>query len=144
MNVVVTRFNNKTWDELVNYRRCNDIEVIYNSPTRLKDSCRYRSKMILLEMNNELNQIMGISIVENKADSSKKHTIYSDKNYNRFSFYGSCRIDVNDLDNEEKEIINSFEQLVFRGKTHIKRGSGITIISNNKISTKHNFRNYKS
>jgi hypothetical protein len=123
----VTRFNNKTLGEFDTFRRNNeDMNTIYNSPSRMKDQVRLNYNFILFEMNNDTNKIMGISIVKNKP-FMRKHNIYSDNNYNRFSFESSYRIDLGEINDTEKENIEKIEKMIFKGKGHLKRGSGITV-----------------
>jgi len=125
--ICVTRFNNKTWDELNIYKRTNNINnFVYNSPSRLKDQVGINYNFMLFEMNNDTNKIMGISVVKNKP-IMRAHEIYSDNNYNRFTFESIYRIDSSELSEIEKEKVETIEKMVFKGKTHLKRGSGITV-----------------
>ena len=98
----VTRFNNKTWEELVIFQRSNDNYIVYNSPSRMKDEVRLNYNFILFEMNNETNKILGVSVVKNKP-LFRKNTIYSDNNYNRFSFESLHRVDCTEFSELEKE-----------------------------------------
>jgi hypothetical protein len=122
----VTRFNNKTWEELVIFQRSNDNYIVYNSPSRMKDEVRLNYNFILFEMNNETNKILGVSVVKNKP-LFRKNTIYSDNNYNRFSFESLHRVDCTEFSELEKEKVELVEKMVFKGRGHLKRGSGITV-----------------
>ena len=134
--ITVTRFNNKTWNELQDFKRTNNIETIYTTPIPLREGIRRHTKFIVIEMNNEINKIMGLSYIINKS-KYKEHNIYSDKNYNRYSFLGPSYIDHTELDNEEIDLINKLENVLFKGKAHYKRGSGISLIGD-KTYIKHN------
>ena len=139
----VTRFNNETWDQLNNFKRENNIETpIYNSPSRLKDKVGYNSLNIVFEMNNDLNKIMGISLLKNKPFMRQKN-IYSDNNYNRFTFHGIDRIDSSEFTEDLQNKIEIIEKIVFTGKTHLKRGSGITVCGQKSFDIhKENMRSF--
>lgn len=122
----VTRFNNKTWEELSIFKRSNDNINVYNSPSRMKDEVRFNTNFIIFEMNNETNTIMGVSVVKNKP-LFRKNKIFSDNNYNRFSFEIQHRIDTSELSEAERDKTKLVEKMVFTKKTHLKRGSGITV-----------------
>ena len=122
----VTRFNNKTWEELVTFQRSNNNSIVYNSPSRMKDEVRLNFNFILFEMNNETNQISGVSVVKNKP-LFRENRVYSDNNYNRFSFESLHRVDRNEFSELEKKNVELVEKMVFKGRGHLKRGSGITV-----------------
>ena len=80
-------------------------------------------------MNNELNRIEGISLIRNILLTEKRHRIYSNGDYNRFIYHGDYWINrqqITDLDNELVEI---FDLILFKGKSHLKRQSGISLIT---------------
>lgn len=125
--VCCTRFTNKTWEEnnvwkeKHNYSGC-----IYNSPTRIKDTIPLQSVVFMIEMNNELNIIMGIGILKNYIHTDKYYKIYEDGNYNRYTYKSSYRIDRSEFKHKNKIYIEILEQLIFKGSYHIKRSQGIT------------------
>lgn len=129
--ITVTRFNNKTFGEFNDYCRKNNV-MVYNSPIRAKNSIPYKDKIIVLEMNNETNKITGLSVVINKVHD-RLHRIYSDNNYNRFTFEIVNRIETSDLEENENIIIQRLENIVFKGKGHMKRGSGLTVIGQKNL-----------
>ena len=79
------------------------------------------SKIYVIEMNNETNTISGIGLITNKV-IPKMHKIYSDQNYNRYTYYGKKWIPSNCID---KETLESIEKRLFQGKNHLKRSHGI-------------------
>ena len=129
--ITVTRFNNKTFHEFNDYCRENNV-MVYNSPIRAKNSIPYKDKIIVLEMNNETNKITGLSIVINKV-YDRLHRIYSDNNYNRFTFEIVNRLETTDLEENENIIIQSLEKIVFKGQGHMKRGSGLTVVTQKNL-----------
>jgi len=81
--------------------------------------------MFILEMNNDTNKISGIGMVRNKPQLNKNR-VYENGNYNRYSFMGKCRIDREQMTEEEKLILSVFDILCFTGNRHMKRGQGLT------------------
>ncbi len=124
--IMITRFNNKTWKELEDYKKENDITgSLYGVPRRVAPTIPLKEKLYVLEMNNDTNKIMGIGLIRNFIKMDTSHSIYSDQNFNRFSYQGKRRIDKDDFTREEQDIIEKMEEKVFKGKGHLKRGQGI-------------------
>jgi hypothetical protein len=124
--LMITRFNNKTWEELEKYKKENDITgPLYGVPRRVAPTITLKDRLYVLEMNNDTNKIMGIGLIRNFIKMDTTHSIYSDQNFNRFSYQGKRRIDKDDFTREEQDIIEKMEEKVFKGKGHLKRGQGI-------------------
>tara|TARA_A100001015_G_scaffold311782_2_gene415696 strand:- start:3159 stop:3638 length:480 start_codon:yes stop_codon:yes gene_type:complete len=125
----VTRFNNQTYNE---YRTwCNKHEFtgcIYGTPIKMGNLIESDSVLFVLEMNNSTNKIVGIGMLPSKNNiCQKRHKIYSDNNYNRYTYYSKYRIDLryNYLPLILFKKISMLEKLIFYGKRHCKRGQGI-------------------
>lgn len=120
--LAVTHFNNQTlcenkrWRENNNYNGC-----IYNCPVKIKEKIPLLSKVYIFEMNNEINLLIGIGIIINRV-IPKRHKIYTDNNYNRYTYCGKKWIDAKYIDNETLIMI---EKRLFTGKHHLKRSQGI-------------------
>ena len=85
-------------------------------------------------MNNDTNTIEGIGIISNKK--YPRQNIYSTNAYNRMIYKGTQRIDRTQYSKEALNFIYSLEDLVFKGASHMKRGSGINILPvNRKLSS---------
>ena len=83
--------------------------------------------VLVLEMNNTTNKIMGIGLVRNFINPNYAARIYKDNPiYNRHIYNSNLRIDREDF--KDSEILVWLERLVFKGRRHYKRGQGITII----------------
>jgi hypothetical protein len=124
--IMVTRFNNETWQQLSTYKKDNNIDgAFYGVPRRIAETIPLKSKLFVLEMNNQTNTIMGVGLIRNLIKMDKTHTIYSWGNYHRFTYQGKKRIDRSAFSREEQELIEKMEQQVFKGKGHLKRGQGI-------------------
>lgn len=127
----VTRFTDDTWKDNQAYceTNCSKGKIIYNSPKMISKMVPYNTNIIVLEMNNTKNKIMGVSIVKNRTKGTHIHKMYPDNNYNRYSYIGSNRISINEMTRDELEIMLFLENICFQGKTHIKRGQGMSKIS---------------
>ena len=124
-------------------------ECVYGSPIPVKPAVRGSAWMIVLEMQNDANKIVGIGLVKNSPNlpgvpiphnsgskgaggSALKPSVYNCGNYNRFIYQGAYRIDLlsNDDDDikltqEEQLVIKMLELALFYGANHSKRGKGI-------------------
>lgn len=124
--IITSRFNTSTWEENRSFvnRNSNKIGCIYCSPEPIASSIPSDMKVFVLEMNNETNKIMGIGLVSNHPRIQKYH-VYSNGNYNRYSFIGKSRIDRIDMSEDEEKVMKVFDVLCFTGNTHMKRGQGL-------------------
>ena len=120
------RFNQKTYREREEFMRRNDIECIYGAQLKIKPKVALNQLLLVVEMNNETNKIMGIGLIRNILCDSQD--IYDDPNYNRFIYMGKYRITREQMEEQDKKIVEIFDLILFKGYTHIKRHSGITII----------------
>lgn len=139
ISLVTTRFNEHTWSENTEYRMRNKIKgCLYGSPQELSCKIHYGSIVFVLEMNNTTNLIEGIGLIKNIPCSDKYYSIYGDCNYNRYVYKSNYRIDRSDIIADNKiTLLNILEYLVFYEKTHLKRGSGFTLINQELIKKKH-------
>ena len=125
---MVTRFNNSTWNENKRWREINNYDgCIYNSPVYIKEIIPLRIVLYVIEMNNDTNKILGFGKIINKVYTDRKYRVYEERNYNRFTYRGTKRIDIDNIENNEiKAKIQKLEERLFKGKGHLKRGQGIT------------------
>lgn len=131
--IAVTRFSEETFKEILSFNKERN-NWIYNSPVPLKSNYDKDDNFIVLEMNNNQNKIMGISIVPNIYEC-QKYNMYSDTNYNRYSYSSKYRIDSSLFTSEEMDnVINHLENICFKGKRHLKRGHGIQVLSNKNVN----------
>ena len=138
------RFSNETFQENKKWREENDWNgCIYGSPTPIAKSPYWRkvgmgAKIFILEMNNDEDRIEGIGLIKNYIRYDLSTSIYSDSNYNRYIYRSIHRKDRKDIEN--KDILKFLETLVFKGKGHLKRSHGISLIPIKwKNDTKKNF-----
>ena len=124
--VCTTRFNENTWTQNNDFRIKNNISTgcIYNSPYSLSIKIPTNVLIFIIEMNNSLNEIMGIGLIRNKP-IEKHYKIYECDNYHRFQYASKFHIDRKNLPESMRE---HFDNILFKGKGHLKRGNGITKI----------------
>jgi hypothetical protein len=124
-HIATTRFNNQTWEENRNYVKHHpSVGCAYGASEQISTKIHNESVMMVLEMNNDKNRIMGIGMVRNHP-ISRKHRIYTNEEYNRYAYVGRHRIDREDMTEEEEIIMQAFDRLCFKGARHLKRLRGI-------------------
>ena len=127
--LATTRFNTDTWNENKRWRGRNQWNgCVYGTPVRIADKYTPNIYMFILEMHNDKNKIKGIGLIRNALVIGEYHNIYSDGNYNRFTYKSKHRIDRRELAKEDKYVIRVLDALVFKGARHLKRGQGINVV----------------
>ena len=127
MRLATTRFNHGTWGENRAWRRShNPVGCAYGVMKPISVEIPLNARVLVLEMNNEANEIMGIGLVLNVPDPRENVPMYTDRNYCCYTYTGKHRIDRSAFSAREKIIVEILEYLVFRNATHLKRGQGIT------------------
>lgn len=151
--VTTTRFNDKTYDENKHFRDKISEKLktpyqgcVYGSPTIMTETIPLYSNIIVIEMLNIARntiatadqhidypgKIMGISLLKNNPQY-KKYRIYKEDHYNRYTYVGKVRIDRKDI--QDKEKLKELENILFLGKSHLKRGHGFTSIPQTKLKS---------
>ena len=135
--IATTRFNEKTWKENCRWREKNNWKgCIYGTPKQVSESISLFVPMFILEMHNDENLIQGIGLIKNAVSVDRYYKIYSEGNYNRYTYKSEYRVDRKDMTEYEEKIMTIFDTLVFKGEKHLKRGQGIIAvpcwIKNNK------------
>ena len=137
MHLLTSRFNNETWNENALYRKqMNTTGCIYGCPLQVSPSINMMSSAYVIEMNNDTNKIEGIGAVRIYPNFSDPKVVYENKNYNRYVYSGKYRLDRDVLIRHNEELVNTIEKLVFTGKTHMKRGAGLTKMSKKLLTDK--------
>ena len=126
--VVTGRFNSETLISNYEYRRRNNFNCIYCCPTKLSPKIHHNTLVFVIEMNNSTNMIEGIGLIKNKAETEKYYKVHLDGNTNRYIYIGNYFIDRKTIEDYNPELVYILEQILFKGKSHSKRGSGLTII----------------
>ena len=126
-----TRFNNKTYQENVNWRKKHSHNgCVYALKKRVSGNVPKNAIICVLEMNNDTNKIMGIGIIKNKINRQQswggiKIHYGNDIYYNRYIYHGNTRLDRSKIRSTSRDmgLIKAFEQLLFKGKGHFKTES---------------------
>jgi len=125
--LVSTRFNSETFQENLHYREKKGINCIYCSPQPMSPKIGAESLVVVVEMNNSTNQIEGIGLIKNHVET-KSYYVYDTRNFNRYIFKSDYRISRDELVRNHEKMVERLDQVLFKGKTHLKRGSGFTTI----------------
>ena len=135
--IATTRFNDETLHEnrrFVDNTLNNEWKCIYGLIRKINTNViPVYSLMYILEMNNERNEIAGIGLIRNYVyyDSS----IYNDDNLNQYIYKGKQHVDRAEMSAADSDgLLRSIENKVFKGKMHLKRGSGITCMPPGRLS----------
>lgn len=124
--LMTSRFNNASWFENCRFRiKQPTIDCVYCSPKLVTDSIPTDAPMIVLEMNNDTNKIIGIGLTRNHH-KIKAYSVYSNHNWNRYVYTGTSRIDRSSMTDEEETVLRALDFICFRGNRHMKRGQGLT------------------
>jgi hypothetical protein len=128
-SVVTTRFDDYTWSENKNFRDKNKLNgCIYGSPQPMSPKIIQDAYVFVIEMNNSINQIEGIGLIKNTIRLDKYFRVYETGNFNRYVFRGKHHILRDDLLKINDQLVIILDQILFKGKTHLKRGAGFTQI----------------
>ena len=127
-HIATTRFNNNTWDENQRYRNNNNVPVIYGTDLKIRSTYLPGMCLFVIEMNNESNKIMGMGVITNTL-VPETHHIYKNYAYNFYIYQGKQWFSRDTIYNYDPEIVDVFDTVLFKGKSHLKRQTGITIIS---------------
>jgi hypothetical protein len=127
--LVSTRFNNDTWEQNVLFRKkYNYTGCIYGVPIPMSPKICLNEPVFVVEMNNTANKIEGIGLVKNNIRLDKYYKIYHSGNYNRYVFKGKNHLDRLELLDINKDLVDTLDYILFKEKTHLKRGMGFTTI----------------
>jgi len=135
--LVTTRFNNITWESNKKYRTKYKLPgCIYGSPQEMSPKILDNSLVFVVEMNNDTDNIEGIGLVKNRPYLDNNYIIYEDGNYNRFVYKSNYRLERDKLVNYNSVLVKVLEYILFGEKSHLKRGSGFTTITNKFLKSK--------
>jgi len=110
------------------YRTKKNFVCIYAPPYRLSPLIELNSPVFVVEMNNSINQIIGIGLIKNKLVTDKVYKVQADSNCNRYIYIGDYHISRKILHDYNPFLVYVLEKILFTGYTHSKRGTGLTKI----------------
>jgi hypothetical protein len=123
-----TRFTNATYTENMEYRLRRNEAVIYGTSIRIREIYPIGCKIIIIEMNNDTNQVEGFGFICNHI-STERHKIYENDEYNRYVYRGKYWLSRTQIEQYDPNILTTLENVLFKGRTHLKRRIGITIVT---------------
>jgi hypothetical protein len=127
--IACTRFTNDTWDQNIKFREKYEEKVIYGTSVKMRESYEKGCLMFVAEMNNERNKILGIGLIRNSLVDIDKRKIYLNSEYNRYVYRGHYWLSREQLLELEPSIIEIFDNILFKGKSNLKRFLGITVLT---------------
>jgi hypothetical protein len=101
---------------------------MYCTPLELASKIEYNTPVFVIEMNNSTNKIEGIGFIKNKPETNKYYKVHSDSNTNRYTYIGKYFMTRELLDQYNPILVHLLEEILFKGYTHSKRGTGLTLI----------------
>ena len=126
IQLMTSRFNNETWKENESFRTKIKKKCAYFSPYPISKQIAFEFPMIVLEMNNDENKLIGIGMLRN-IPQNKSFRVYEKEVYNHVLYVGNHYISREKMNEKQLEIIKQIEEICFQGKGHLKRGHGIMI-----------------
>ena len=124
-----TRFINATYQENKAYRTTFNEVAIYGTLIKIQYKYSIGAVMFVIEMNNETNKIEGIGLIKNIMLYDAKYKIYKNNDYNRCIYKGDYWISREQILQMDSTIIEICDLILFKGKSHLKRQTGITILT---------------
>lgn len=135
--IASTRFNSETYNDNLLYRHKINTPVIYGTCVRIQDKYQPDLLLFVVEMNNETNKIEGIGLIRNQL-SLDFHKIYKNNDYNRYIYTGEYWLKRDSIEEKDSELVFIFDTILFKGKSHLKRVAGISVITK-KLLTNWNY-----
>ena len=126
--VVTSRFTNETRDTNYAYRLKRNFTCMYCTPLELSPKIPYNTPVFVIEMNNSTNKIEGIGFIKNKPETTKYYKVHSDANTNRYTYIGNYFMNRAIIDEYNPQLVYILEEILFKGYTHSKRGTGLTLL----------------
>ena len=126
--LITTRFSDETFEQNKAYREKHNIGCIYGPSRHMPAKISADSLVFVIEMNNTQDRIEGIGLIRNRIRFDKQYHVYNDGNYNRYAYTSQFRLDRATLQAQKPIIVDLLDLLLFKGKTHLKRGCGFTTI----------------
>jgi hypothetical protein len=127
-SVVTTRFNEETFKENLDYRTKHNLKCLYCSPLEMSQHIYLNTGVFVIEMNNSKNKIEGVGFIKNRPCGDRYYTVYKDGNYNRYVYKGKYYLSRDNLLELNEKLVMILDYILFKEKTHLKRGSGFTSI----------------
>lgn len=133
------RFNNKTYIENLKWKQRKGYNgCAYGLDKPLSNKIPSGKYVYIIEMNNEINKIMGIGKIKNIIIHSNRSRMYNEDRLNNYIYKSKDfipRLKIIETQPKGELVLKFLENLLFRGSKHFKRGQGCVILPWNRIST---------
>ena len=133
------RFNNKTYIENLKWKQRKEYNgCAYGLDKPLSNKIPSGKYIYIIEMNNEINKIMGIGKIKNIIIHSNRSRMYNEDRLNNYIYKSPDfipRLKIIETQPKGELVLKFLENLLFRGSKHFKRGQGCVILPWNRIST---------
>ncbi len=104
--------------------RYPNIQCVYGTPQPITAKIDIHEVVCVVEMNNTTNKIVGIGMVRN-TPYIQRLVIYNTNDFNQYVFVGKYRLERDEV---PQDVVNALDYVLFKEKTHMKRGAGVTMI----------------
>ena len=125
--IVSTRFNDSTWSQNQEYRAKHKC-CSYSAPAPMSPKIPNESLVLVVEMNNTKNQVEGIGLIRNSPLLDRYYKTYDYFDYNRYFYKSKYHVSRDKLVEYNARLIDVLDHILFKEKTHMKRGGGFTTI----------------
>lgn len=141
----LARFNdatfaeNKRWRESNNWKGC-----IYTPRKPISTKIPTNSLLVVIEMNNQQNKIMGFGLIKNYRHPQQRVFMYSGNwQSDGKPYHSDMRVDISEIKDADKEIVTAIEKRLFYGCAHYKRSpSQINTIDSKKFTEPNKVDNF--
>lgn len=129
LSIISTRYTTETLDEKRKFMAEHHLDgCLYGAPQPPSPKILLDTLMFVIEMNNSKNKIEGIGLIRNKPIIDKYYKIYNDANFNRYIYRSNYYIERETLERYNNDLVKIFDYILFKEKTHLKRGCGFTTV----------------
>lgn len=127
ITLVSSRFNDSTWSQNQQYRTKHKC-CCYSAPAPMSPKIPNESLVLVVEMNNTQNRIEGVGLIRNSPLLDRYYKTYDYFDYNRYFYKSNYHIPREKLVEYNARLVDVLDYILFKEKTHMKRGSGFTTI----------------
>jgi len=127
ITLVSSRFNDSTWSQNQVYRTKHKC-CCYSAPAPMSAKIPNESLVLVVEMNNTRNRIEGVGLIRNSPLLDRYYKTYDYFDYNRYFYKSSYHVSRERLLEYNPRLVDVLDYILFKEKTHMKRGSGFTTI----------------
>jgi uncharacterized protein YecT (DUF1311 family) len=89
----------------------------------------------VIEMNNSTNKVEGIGLIKNSPFTDKYCKVHEDGNTNRYIYIGKHFMERSKIDELNSSLLIILENCLFKGRSHSKRGSGLSLFPEKLLAT---------